>query len=99
MHMFTRSNRLTYIGAMCAVTCLLTAGASSNCQQPSNVPMTQGGAPAPVAFDEVMFYPETADDTGSGFLWWGIPNSWTFANVSSLNLIANAYGLSLACTR
>jgi uncharacterized protein (TIGR03435 family) len=93
--MFTRSNRLTYIGALCAVTCLLTAGASSNCQQPSNAPMTQGAAPAAMAFDEVIFNPITAADTGSGFLWWDIPNYWLFANVSSLNLIANAYGLGM----
>jgi uncharacterized protein (TIGR03435 family) len=95
MRMFTRSNLFTYIGALCAVTCLLTAGASSNCQQPSNAPMTQGVAPAPMAFDEVMFYPDTAADNGDGFLWWGIPNYWLFANVSSLNLIANAYGLGM----
>jgi len=91
MRMFTRSNRLTCIGALCAAACLLTAGASSNCQQPSNAPMAQGGAPAPIAFDQVTFHP----DTGSGFFWWGIPNSWIFANVSSLNLIANAYGLGM----
>lgn len=93
MRMFIRSNRLTCIGALCAVSCLIAAGASSNCQQASNAPMTQGGSPAPVAFDKVMFYPDTTTDTGRGFLWWGIPNYWTFANVSSLNLIANAYGL------
>ena len=45
MRMFTRSNRLTHIRALCAVTCLLAAGVSSNCQQPSNAPMSQGGAP------------------------------------------------------
>ncbi len=93
--MFTRSNRLAYIGALCAVTCLLTAGASSNCQQPSNAPMTQGGAPTLAAFDKVMFHPDTTADNGDGFLWWGIPNYWTFSNVSSLNLIANAYGLGM----
>jgi uncharacterized protein (TIGR03435 family) len=92
MRMFTR---LTNIAALCAIACLLTAGASSNCQQPSNAAMTQGGAPAPLAFDEVSFYPDTREDTGSGFLWWGIPSYWTFANVSSLNLIANAYGLGM----
>ena len=92
MRMFTRS---TNIAALCAIACLLTAGASSNCQQPSNAAMTQGGAPAPLAFDEVSFYPDTREDTGSGFLWWGIPNSWVFANVSSLNLIANGYGLGM----
>ncbi|MFZ1084574.1 MAG: TIGR03435 family protein [Terracidiphilus sp.] len=95
MSMFTCSNRLSYIGVLCAVTCLLAAGASSNCQQPSNAPMIQGRAPAPMAFDKVMFYPDTAADNGDGFLWWGIPNYWTFANVSSLNLIANAYGLGM----
>ena len=95
MRMFTRSNRLTYIGALCAVSCLLTAGASSNCQQPSNASMTQGGAPAPMAFDNVMFYPDTKVDTGGGFLWWDDPDHWMFANVSSLNLIANAYGLGM----
>ena len=93
--MFTRSKRLTCISAVCAVTCLLTAGASSNCQQPSNTSMTQGGAPAPMAFDKVMFHPDTTADNGDGFLWWGIPNWWTFSNVSSLNLIANAYGLGM----
>jgi uncharacterized protein (TIGR03435 family) len=46
-----------------------------------------------MAFDEVMFYPDTTPDNGDGFLWWGIPNSWTFSNLSSLNLITNAYGL------
>jgi uncharacterized protein (TIGR03435 family) len=95
MRMFTRSNRLAYSGVLCAVTCLLTAGASSNCQQPSNAPMTQGGAPTLVAFDKVMFYPDTTADNGDGFLWWGVPNAWTFSNVSSLNLIANAYGLGM----
>jgi uncharacterized protein (TIGR03435 family) len=48
-----------------------------------------------MAFDEVMFYPDTTADNGDGFLWWGIPNHWTFSNVSSLNLIANAYGLGM----
>lgn len=95
MLMFARSNVLTYIGALCAVTCLLTAGAPSNCQQTSNALVTQGGAPAPVAFDEAVIDPDTTADTGSGFLWWGIPNSWIFYNVSSLNLIANAYGLGM----
>ena len=95
MRMFTRSNRWTFIGALCAVTCLVAAAASSNCQQPSSDPMTQGVAPAPMAFDEVSLYPKTEADTGSGFLWWGIPNSWIFANVSSLNLIANAYGVGM----
>ncbi len=95
MRIFTRSNRLAYIGTLCAVTCLLTFGATSNCQEPSNVPMAQRVAPAPMAFDKVMFYPDTTADNGDGFLWWGIPNWWTFSNVSSLNLIANAYGLGM----
>lgn len=95
MRMFTRSDRLAYIGALCAVTCLLTPGASSNCQQPSNAPIAQRAAPAPMAFDEVMFYPDITADNGDGFLWWGVPNYWTFSNVSSLNLIANAYGLGM----
>ena len=93
--MFTHSKRLTRISAVCAITCLLTIGASAICQQPSNAPMTQGVALAPMAFDRVTFYPVTDVDTGSGFLWWGIPNSWLFANVSSLNLIANGYGLGM----
>jgi uncharacterized protein (TIGR03435 family) len=96
MRMFTRSNRLTCIGALCVVTCLLSAGATSNCQKPSNAPVTQGAAPArmaPMTFDEFMFFPDTTDDNGDGFLWWGIPNYWTFSNLSSLNLIANTYGL------
>ena len=95
MRMFTRSNLFTCIGALCAVACLVTDGASSNCQQPSNAPMTQGVAPAPMAFDEVMFYPRTGADTGGGFLWWDATDYWLFANVSSLNLIANAYGLGM----
>ncbi|MGA8087811.1 MAG: TIGR03435 family protein [Terracidiphilus sp.] len=57
--------------------------------------MAQRVAPAPMAFDKVMFYPDTTADNGDGFLWWGIPNWWTFSNVSSLNLIANAYGLGM----
>jgi uncharacterized protein (TIGR03435 family) len=49
-----------------------------------------------MAFDEVMFYPETTVDTGEGFLWWDVPlDYWMFDNVSSLNLIANAYGLGI----
>jgi uncharacterized protein (TIGR03435 family) len=48
-----------------------------------------------MAFDKVMFSPDTTADNGDGFLWWGIPNIWTFSNVSSLNLIANAYGLGI----
>jgi len=95
MRMFTRSNRLTYICALCAVTCLITAGASSDCQQPSNAPMTQGGAQAPMAFDHVNFFPDTAANNGEGFLWWDGPGIWMFHNVSSLNLIANAYGLGM----
>ena len=95
MSMFSRSNRLTHIGAVCAVTCLLTPGASSNCQQASNAPGPQGSASALMAFDEVSFYPETAADAGSGFLWWSGPDHWMFAGVSSLNLIANAYGLGI----
>jgi uncharacterized protein (TIGR03435 family) len=95
MRTFNCSNRLAYIGALCAVTCLLTAGVSSNCQQASNAPVTQDVASTFVAFDNVMFYPDTTADNGDGFLWWGIPNYWTFSNVSSLNLIANAYGLGL----
>jgi hypothetical protein len=43
MRMFTRSNRLTCIGALCAITCLVMTGASSNCQQPSNAPDDSGG--------------------------------------------------------
>ena len=96
MRMFTGSNRFACFGALCAVTCLLAAGASANCQQPSDAPVTQGVAPAPVALDEVMFYPDTGEDTGGGFLWWDLPgNLWMFYNVSSLNLIANAYGLGI----
>jgi len=95
MSMFTHSKRLTRISAVCAITCLLTIGASAICQQPSNAPMTQGVAPAPMAFDEFAFYPDTTDDNGDGFLWWGIPNYWTFSNVSSLNLVANSYGLGM----
>ena len=96
MRTFTRSNRFACIGALCAVTCLLTAGASSICQQPSDAPVTQGVAPAPTALDEVMFFPDTAEDNGGGFLWWDMPgNLWMFHNVSSLNLIANAYGLGI----
>ena len=93
--MFTRSNRLTCIGTLCAMTCLVTAGASSNCQQPSNAPVTQGDAPAPMAFDNVMFYPDTTEDNGAGFLWWNSPKDWMFSNVSSVNLIANAYGVGI----
>jgi uncharacterized protein (TIGR03435 family) len=93
--MFTHSKRLTRISAVCAITCLLTIGASSNCQQPSNAPGPQGDASPPMAFDKVMFYPDTRVDIGDGFLWWGIPFSWQFANVSSLNLIANAYGVGM----
>jgi len=95
MLMFTQSNRLTYIGAFCAVTCLLAAAASATCQQPSNAPTTQGAAPATMAFDEVSFYPDTTADNGSGFLWWDTPDYWMFDNVSSLNLIANAYGVGV----
>ena len=95
MRIFTRSYRLNYIGALCAVTCLFTAGSFLDCQQSSNAPMTQGVAPASMVFDKVMFYPDTTADNGDGFLWWGLPFSWQFANVSSLNLIANAYGLGM----
>jgi len=95
MPMFTRSKQLTCIGALCAITCLVTAGASSTCQQPSNAPVIQGEAPAPMAFDNVMFHPDTTEDNGEGFLWWSGPKYWMFSNVSSLNLIANAYGLGM----
>ena len=97
MPMFTRSNRLTYIGALCAVTCLLTAGASSNCQQPSNAPMAQGGAPAPMAFDKLnifVLHPDNFSE-GSGFLWWPAHNGWTKSNAPLLNMIAGAYGLGI----
>jgi len=95
MLMLTRSNFLTCIGALFAVTCLVMPGASSNCQQPPYAPMTQGAAPAPMAFDKVMFYPDTTEDNGEGFLWWNGPKDWMFSNVSSLNLIANAYGVGM----
>lgn len=94
--MFTRSSRLTCICALCAVACLVTTGARSSwCQQPSTAPMTGGSALATTAFDQVMFFPDTAADTGGGFLWWNGPGQWMFDNVSSLNLIANAYGLGM----
>jgi uncharacterized protein (TIGR03435 family) len=48
-----------------------------------------------MAFDKFMFCPDITAENGSGFLWWGIPNYWTFSNVSSLNLVANAYGLGM----
>jgi uncharacterized protein (TIGR03435 family) len=48
-----------------------------------------------MAFDDVMFYPDTTADNGDGFLWWDYPDYWMFMNVSSLNLIANAYGLGM----
>ena len=95
MSKFAPSQRLTSIGALCAVTCLLTMGSPSISQQPSSAPTAQGAAPAPMTFDKVMFYPDTTADKGDGFLWWGIPNYWAFCNVSSLNLIANAYGLGM----
>src|SRR5215472_299411 len=96
MRMFTRSNRLTYICDLCAVTCLVTAGAfSADCQEPSSATMTQSAAQPPMAFDGVVFYPDTSADNGNGFLWWGIPNYWGLTNISSLNLIANAYGLGM----
>jgi len=82
MPMFTRSKQLTCIGALCAITCLVTAGASSTCQQPSNAPVIQGEAPAPMAFDNVMFHPDTTEDNGEGFLWWSGPKYWMFSNVS-----------------
>jgi uncharacterized protein (TIGR03435 family) len=50
-----------------------------------------------MAFDKVMMFPDTGEDTGSGFLWWdrASDNAWLFDNVSSSNLIANAYGLGM----
>ncbi|MGA2850234.1 MAG: TIGR03435 family protein [Terracidiphilus sp.] len=48
-----------------------------------------------MAFDEVSFYPDTTEDNGAGFLWWNGPKDWMFSNVSSVNLIANAYGVGM----
>jgi uncharacterized protein (TIGR03435 family) len=45
-----------------------------------------------MAVDQVTMLPETSDDKGGGFLWWGAHNGWMFSNVTSLKLIANAYG-------
>ena len=92
--MFTRSNRLTCIGTLCAMTCLVMTGAPSHCQEPSNAPVTQGDAPVPMAFDNVQFYPDSTEDNGQGFLWWSCPY-WMFSGVSSSNLIANAYGVGM----
>lgn len=91
MRKLARSNRLTCIGALCAFACLLASRAAGS-QQTTAV---QGGASAPMAVDQVMMFPETSDDTGGGFLWWGAHNGWMFSNVSSLKLIANAYGLGI----
>ncbi|MGA9673075.1 MAG: TIGR03435 family protein [Terracidiphilus sp.] len=49
-----------------------------------------------MSFDEVSFYPRTDADTDGGILWWDVPlDYWLFANVSSLKLISNAYGLGM----
>ena len=92
MRMFTRSHRLTCAGALCAFACLLVLCAAARSQQTVEDAVVQGGVPTPMTLDKVMFYPDTGDDTG-GFLWWAAPSGWSFYRVSSLNLIANAYGL------
>ena len=50
-----------------------------------------------MVFAKWQLYPSTGEDTGGGFLWWdrASDNAWFFANVSSSNLIANAYGLGM----
>jgi len=97
MRKLAPSNRLTHIGFLCAFACLLTLCAAAGSQQTTPQPAVQADAPAAMAFEKVMMYPSTGDDTGSGFLWWdnASDNAWLFGNVSSLNLIANAYGLGM----
>jgi uncharacterized protein (TIGR03435 family) len=89
--------RSTHIGSLCAFACLLAFSAAAGSQQTTPQPAVQAGAPAATAFDKVMMYPQTGDDTGGGFLWWdpASDNAWLFGNVSSLNLIANAYGVGM----
>ena len=97
MRMFTRSNRLTCIGALCAFACLLVSWSAASSQQTTADPAVKAGALAPMAFNKVDIFPFTGEDTGHGFLWWdpASANVWLFANVSSSNLIANAYGLGM----
>lgn len=95
--MFAHSNRLTCKGALCAFACLLASCAAASSQQTTTDLAAQGDARAPMAFAKVLLFPATGGDTGGGFLWWGLvsDNAWQFVNVSSSNLIANAYGLGI----
>jgi uncharacterized protein (TIGR03435 family) len=97
MPKLVRSHRSTHIGCLCAFACLLVSCATASSQQTTPHFAVQAGAPSAMAFDKVMMYPDTGDDTGSGFLWWdpASDNAWLFGNVSSLNLIANAYGVGM----
>ncbi len=97
MRKLARSNRLTHIGSLCAFACLLTSSLAAGSQQTTPQPAVQAGAPAAMAFEKVMMYADTGDNTGSGFLWWDpvSDNAWMFGNVSSSNLIANAYGVGM----
>jgi uncharacterized protein (TIGR03435 family) len=89
------SKQLSCIGAVCAFACLLASCAAASSQQSTADPAVQGEAPSLIAVDQVMMFPDTGDDTGRGFLWWGAHNGWMFSNVSTLKLIANAYGLGM----
>jgi len=97
MTKLARSHRSTRIGSLCAFAFLLASCATVSSQQATLQPALQAGAPAAMAFDKVTMYPYTSDNTGGGFLWWdnASANAWLFGNVSSLNLIANAYGLGM----
>lgn len=97
MRIPTHSHRFTRLAALCAFTCQLTSCVAANCQQTIADPAAPGTAPPPMVFDKVMMYPDTRGDSGGGFLWWDriSDNAFFFGNVSSLNLIADAYGLGM----
>lgn len=97
MRLLAPFNRSTCIGALCVFACLLACCTAAGSQQTTPHLAVQGSGAAALAFEKVMLYPFTGDDTGSGFLWWdrASDNAWLFGNVSSLDLVANAYGIGM----
>lgn len=100
MRILAHFNRLSCVGALCVLACVITGSIAADSQQATPASAGQGNQPTPMAFASVMIYPDTSDDSG-GFLWWGrapYPQSddWIiFKSVSSSKLIASAYGMGI----
>jgi uncharacterized protein (TIGR03435 family) len=94
MRILARSSRLACVAVSSALTLFFIADSPASGAQIPTGPAAQADAPASFAFDSVSIYPVPPEhQNGNGFLWWGIPNIWTTADVLLLSPIADAYGL------